>query len=148
MRSAATGSSVTPISLLPERTSSTSSVVSSGWARRTVTPGWAVRKAPTSGVMGSTARVGRATRSRWPASSPTTAATPARTVSTARSTSRAAGTNASPAAVSATRRPRRWKRGAPSSRSRVRTACDSDGWATKEASAAAVNVPWSTTARA
>ena len=53
-----------------------------------MTPGWAARKAPTSGVTGSTASVGRATRSRWPATSPATASTSARTVSTARSASR------------------------------------------------------------
>ena len=68
----------------------TSSSVPSGWARRTVTPGCWPRNAPTSGVTGSTARVGRATRSRWPATTPPTASTSARSVSRARSASRAA----------------------------------------------------------
>ena len=147
MRAAVTGSSVMPSSLSPERTSSTSSSVPSGWARRMVTPGCWTRNAPTSGVTGSTARVGRATRSRWPATTPPTASTSARSVARARSASLAGDTNASPAAVRAVRRPMRANRSTPSSRSRVRIAWEREGWATKQASAAAVKVPWSTTAR-
>ena len=83
-----------------------------------------------------------------PAITLATAATSARAASTARSTSRAAGTNASPAAVSLARRPIRWNSSTPRSRSSALTAYDSDGWATKQAAAAAVKVPCSTTARA
>jgi uncharacterized protein len=76
-----------------------------------------------------------------PAATPATAPTSATTVSTARNASRVAGTNAAPAAVSLTRRPSRSNRATPSSRSSAPTACESDGWATWHAAAAAVNVP-------
>ncbi len=110
-------------------------------------PGCATRNAPTRGATGSAARVGSATRSRRPAVSPDTASTAARPVSTSRSTWRAGSTRASPAEVSTTRRPTRWKSGVPSSVSSSRIACDTEGCDTYSASAARVIPPPSTTAR-
>ena len=147
-RSPATGSSVMPISLSPSA------------PRRRGRGALGMGEPHRDGRMGGTERArpsaspGRprewgARRGRGaPRRRPPPASTSARTMSSARSTSRAAGTNASPAAVSVVRRPTRRNSSTPSSRSSVPTACESDGWATKQAAAAAVNVPWSATARA
>lgn len=69
-----------------------------------------------------------------------------RAVSMSRMICRAGATNASPAGVSATPRPRRWNRGVPSSRSSSRIECDSDGCATSRVRAALVKLRCEATA--
>ena len=101
----ATGSSVSPISERPLRTSVATAAASSGWSTRTTTSGWAWRNAPTRVASGSTASVGSATRSSVPAVSPPTAATDVRRTPRSRSTCRAGSRNASPADDRSARRP-------------------------------------------
>ena len=67
--------STRPTSDSPERTKWSSSAVSAGSESRIETPGYAARKAPTSGAKGATARVGRQARSRRPAPRPATCST-------------------------------------------------------------------------
>ena len=134
-------SSVRPSSLRPSSTIATTAPSSSGAAMRTAIPGLALRNPPTRRPSGSAASVGSATMSRVPLWRSRTVATDSNTASRSRVSWRAGPTNARPASVSSTLRPRRWNRRTPSSASSRRIPSESDGWLTSIDAAALVKLP-------